>query len=1012
MSSTGIRKLGDPATAGINAVLDNEQNVIQRMKPFNAEAPNNGFTDTGQQSSTQPSTPGTSFLEVTGGAIQGAFATAQQEVEIVTGSIGKQINIFKEAVDDTFASYLKLTSATADDVLENINGGDYSGQQEILQGLSTGITTIKNAATDVASNIILPGTQDIALAADQIIEFIFDPFATPNTFQGGWRLKSSPGGQFALAGFTLSANQTTNSGTFDFDTIVDQPTGQTLISLVSPGIAQLAAGTTYIITASIAFDAQTGTGIAVDWITEEAPSAGGPWTPQGLKGRAASPNTTTNQDDTPVPESIRGIITPATDVFIRITYNILGGTFQQIDFDVSRMIIQTVGGGGGGGGGGSSGVSFPIIIPEREIPSASGNIDIDLSSEQAHYTSMTLTGDVTLNFINAPASSSTVEQFTIDFLQDATGGHTVTYTPTMNSEVVPQTSPDSRTIIIYQTRDAGTSYDSFLSAFPGNVTGGEQWSLFPAVSNVDIANFNINNVGQFIDFNQAGQFIESLSDPDGGLGFNVNNAASGQAFKFIHGGTEIGRFDSAGASGPYFLDMLQHRVDNVKDLLFSGTETFVGSNYGIGVDSGNSNLQINVPSGQRLDVTVNDVEMVTTDSSGVTINPTNSPTGAFNGPQLQLNAVTANPSVVGQFTQDGTDVFVFSGGQVRNLSEAGEVFQWTADHDANNFSLLNFNTLRSNAANIPLSGKIRLGNNELLAWLKTDNVTSVSFGVGSNDLLSVLGGDLSLQTNKIQDVPTIDFNSTVAFNAPSGIQLDLKFATVVEWSWTASNLSGKNIILDNTLTINDSSAVPIANGNFSRDGGDMLLQNDSFQLWRASTGAGDPATMAVRKLDDTISNNDNLGSYQFKTGTTGAGTIWGEIEVLSAATGSDASRMLLKIRSDNSLSTSLTLQGDDNNSEFILGMAGQTPRIAPITVGGVIGHFVTDVGNDFLLNIGTAGSLEIPFVFFVSTPSLTDLNQRFGAFDGAMGHDINADRLYIRKSSTEWSYWARDGSIT
>lgn len=156
---------------------------------------------------------------------------------------------------------------------------------------------------------------------------------------GGSRI----GGSYALAGFTLTADQTVNGGVVNFDTIIPEPAGTPLITLFATGVAKVLAGHAYVVTAQIAFDAQTGNGIAVNWGVEESLNGTTGWTPVGLRARSTSANTNTNVDDTPVTECIRGEVL-SVDKYYRIAYTVVGGTFQQIDFDVSRMIIETTGG--------------------------------------------------------------------------------------------------------------------------------------------------------------------------------------------------------------------------------------------------------------------------------------------------------------------------------------------------------------------------------------------------------------------------------------------------------------------------------------------------------------------------------------------------------------------------------------------------------------------------------------------------------------------------------------------
>ncbi|MCH7697002.1 MAG: hypothetical protein IIB73_12080 [Proteobacteria bacterium] len=75
-----------------------------------------------------------------------------------------------------------------------------------------------------------------------------------------------------------------------------------------------------------------------------------------------------------------------------------------------------------------------------------------------------------------------------------------------------------------------------------------------------------------------------------------------------------------------------------------------------------------------------------------------------------------------------------------------------------------------------------------------------------------------------------------------------------------------------------------------------------------------------------------------------------------------------------------------------------------------IGLFVTGE-PDSLDNIGNSGTLQIP-ILDDGSPSVTDLNQAFGAFDGAFGYESVDERLYVRESSTRWVFFNTDGAVT
>jgi hypothetical protein len=64
----------------------------------------------------------------------------------------------------------------------------------------------------------------------------------------------------------------------------------------------------------------------------------------------------------------------------------------------------------------------------------------------------------------------------------------------------------------------------------------------------------------------------------------------------------------------------------------------------------------------------------------------------------------------------------------------GEVFTWSANHDAAGFNLLNVGFLQSDAAIPANSGELRLGNTERVAWRNAANTDDVTLRVNNSDV--------------------------------------------------------------------------------------------------------------------------------------------------------------------------------------------------------------------------------------------------------------------------------------
>jgi hypothetical protein len=122
------------------------------------------------------------------------------------------------------------------------------------------------------------------------------------------------------------------------------------------------------------------------------------------------------------------------------------------------------------------------------------------------------------------------------------------------------------------------------------------------------------------------------------------------------------------AANVFRLNMLDHSVHNAKDINFDVNAAFAGSGAvpTIGYDSGTSRFLINLPVSGTLFVTNNNAIVATQmDNASITTNILNV------NDVLQLGVDVSTPSVVGEFRSNGTDVQVFSGGAVRNLSLIG-----------------------------------------------------------------------------------------------------------------------------------------------------------------------------------------------------------------------------------------------------------------------------------------------------------------------------------------------------
>lgn len=191
VESTGIKRRELSEDRISNVLKNNEQNLIQNFKVFNALSPGSGLVGTGD--SAGPQTEG-SFIDSATAAFNGAVAYAQQLATVAS----EKIDIFRDDFESAFSSNVKLVTDISNDVLDKINGGDLPGQILKLTGDDTLDTVIHNGdGASTTSNILFPGsTNDFTLKAKQIIEFIYDHTISINGNQGCWcySLGDSEGG--------------------------------------------------------------------------------------------------------------------------------------------------------------------------------------------------------------------------------------------------------------------------------------------------------------------------------------------------------------------------------------------------------------------------------------------------------------------------------------------------------------------------------------------------------------------------------------------------------------------------------------------------------------------------------------------------------------------------------------------------------------------------------------------------------------------------------------------------
>ena len=194
---------------------------------------------------------------------------------------------------------------------------------------------------------------------------------------------------------------------------------------------------------------------------------------------------------------------------------------------------------------------------------------------------------------------------------------------------------------------------------------------------------------------------------------------------------------------------------------------------------------------------------------------------------LTINDSVGDPSANGQLQRNGTNLKVFTGGAVVNLS------------DLANKTLSNLTSPTSINQDLLFSG------------------TGFDLGNNANPIDDIFVNQVRFRTGTIvvnNAMITRDASDSMLLNVATGQKYFFEFNGVSEWDLSSSTLTGDNIILANTLTINDSTTDPSANGQFSRNGTHLKVYSGGAVRNLSDIGAG--GGNAISQLNSSVTVND------------------------------------------------------------------------------------------------------------------------------------------------------------
>jgi len=213
------------------------------------------------------------------------------------------------------------------------------------------------------------------------------------------------------------------------------------------------------------------------------------------------------------------------------------------------------------------GVTFPIVPTIRDFGTTSGTLNLKLDGSDAgdgHSFKVTANGNVTLTFDNPPATGIQ-QEFEVEFVQDATGGRTLTLPVTVVETVSISTGANSITILTFRTNDGGTNYHA-IPALRGTISLGGVSALTPWTEDIDADGFDLQDLSNIEFRSTTGTPAASTPaihvDASGDMILNV--ALADQIFNTIND-VIIGQFGQIGGNNDSFFQITS--IDSALPLL-------------------------------------------------------------------------------------------------------------------------------------------------------------------------------------------------------------------------------------------------------------------------------------------------------------------------------------------------------------------------------------------------------------------------------------------------------------
>lgn len=691
----------------------------------------------------------------------------------------------------------------------------------------------------------------------------------------------------------------------------------------------------------------------------------------------------------------------------------------------------------GEGGGGS--LSEPIELGFNEAVTQTLPTLTTIAGDVFNPTHVTLDKDIGLSLV---VSATTAKYKSIFVIFDTLGnGFTVTWPV---SVVNPPTIDDSvaqRISVILYTIDNGTLWTHATSV--GSSSGAEFFGPWTALHDAGVQ--SLTNLA-------AAAFVDTGGLPRGTIFGDAGNSALGISLP-ISGKLQISQVitpileidDTTGLTmlGSHVINMGNNVINTVSEVQFSNANIHTPSNeLSIAFDTADNALKYSVPLTTNLHMFFADTDLLATFTrvgSNEGLLSIQAVTAAFLQATETLFLSTFNntsptngdvwrDSGDGKFkfrensiTQElgGLPNEIFEGDSFVRVIDAGTGVVITFVDNAQRYSI---QATRADYNQIPVHGITEIHMDDTGA-----NNISILTASASGLLLNILSAAnfYDIQIDSTDAFHIDDFRTRILSTSPN--ITDPEFSLFRDDPSPTSNSDVGTIVFEGrnsaaqlirygsfsvgSTNVTDTTETAVLVANIFDNGlsvQQFRLEDGALRIRKFSGISSDVAALNLEKEDGSPSNNDSVAEINFNINDSGVVTTYGSISV-TAVDITDNAAMTFNVRADNGLISAMVLVGDDNNQRFQMLMSGTSQfRIQPVF--DRMGYFVTPQVTDFTLVLGTNGSLQIP-QFTDGSPSINDLQQAAGSFDGAIVHDKSSGTLYIRNNSGQFDAYARTGTV-